>query len=233
MSSENIWRSISQLKETGKPVIVSMGDYAASGGYYIACLADSIIAEPNTLTGSIGVFNMIPSTQKLLNDKLGIRFDTVKTGNFAQGISPFYDLTPEEGQLIQNRTNAMYETFLKRVSDGRGMSRDEVHAIAQGRVWTGKKAKEIGLVDALGDLDQSVEIAANMANLEEYRVVEYPQTKDAMQQFLDKFMKIEDVRTRSMLKKELGSLYPQYQFIKELQSSNGMQTRLPFVLPFN
>lgn len=232
MSSENIWRAISQVKEVGKPVIVSMGDYAASGGYYIACLADSILAEPNTITGSIGVFNMIPSTQKLLNDKIGIRFDTVKTGKFSHGFSPFIDLSPEEGRIIQKRTNMMYETFLKRVGDGRNMTRDDVHAVAQGRVWTGLKAKDIGLVDKLGDLDDAVKIAAGMANLEEYRITELPQPKEALQEFLEYFMDVEDIRTRSMLKKELGSLYPHYQFVQELQSSNGMQMRLPFLMPF-
>lgn len=233
MSSENIWRAMSRVKEAGKPVVVSMGDYAASGGYYISCLADSIIAEPNTLTGSIGVFNMIPSAQKLLNDKLGIRFDTVKTGQFSHGITPFYNLSPEEGRIIQKRTDSMYETFLKRVSDGRGMNRDQVHEIAQGRVWTGSKAKEIGLIDALGDLESAVEVAANMSDLEEFRLVEYPKPKEALQEFLERFTGMEDLRTEAMVKKELGTWYPQYQFLKELQSSNGMQMRLPFLIPFN
>lgn len=232
MSSENIWRAMRLVKEAGKPIIVSMGDYAASGGYYIACMADSILAEPNTLTGSIGVFNMLPSTQKLFNEKLGIRFDTVKTGKFSHGFTPTYDLTPEEGRIIQKRTDKMYETFLDRVGEGRGMTRDEVHAVAQGRVWTGRKAAEIGLVDALGDLNRAVKSAASMADLEDYRILEYPQPKDALQEFLEYLTDMEDVRTRSMLKKELGQLYPQYQFVKELQESNGMQTRLPFMIPF-
>ena len=233
MSSENIWRELSLLKEANIPLIVSMGDYAASGGYYIACLADSILAEPITLTGSIGVFNIIPSAQKLLNEKIGIRFDSVKTGRFSTGLTPFYDLSPAEGQLIQKQTNRMYETFLQRVADGRNMTRDEVHKIAQGRVWTGVKAKELGLVDGIGDLEQAVEMAANMAELEDYRLVAYPKIKEPLQEFLENITGQEDIRSRLMIRSELKELYPHYKLIKEFKDNKGVFARLPFVIPFN
>jgi protease-4 len=235
MSSENIWRELNLLKETGKPLVVSMGDYAASGGYYIACNADSIYAQSNTLTGSIGVFSMIPSASKLMNDKIGISFDTVKTGKFSHGISPFYDITEEEGRILQARTNQMYETFLKRVADGRGMTRDEVHEIAQGRVWTGDKAKTLGLVDQVGDLDNAIAAAANMAELDEYRISEYPATKDPIMQILEEFLGEEDItksRSNAMLKTQLGELYPYYEQVKTIQEFKGTQARLPFFVPF-
>jgi len=233
MASENIWRELSRLRETGKPVIASMGDYAASGGYYIACIADSIYAEPTTLTGSIGVFNIIPSAQKMLAEKAGIRFDTVKTGRFATGISPFFDLSEEEKQIIQKRTDQTYNLFLSRVADGRKMEKEKVHEIAQGRVWTGTKASTIGLVDKIGDLDAAVAAAARMAGTDSYRISEYPETKEPIRQFLERFLDEEEPYSKVLLRKQLGSWYPFYRHIEEIQNSNGMQTRLPFVLQFN
>ncbi len=234
IASENIWYELKQIKDAGKPIIVSMGDYAASGGYYIACLADSIVAEPNTLTGSIGVFATIPIVQGLMNDKLGINFDTVKTGNFANGISPVFQMSEGEKKILQARTDKTYELFLQRVAEGRGMTRDQVHEIAQGRVWTGLKAKEIGLVDELGDLDKALEIAANVAGIEGYRVTEYPRTKDPFQQFLESFLEPEEstIRTDQMIKNKFGDWYPYYQTLKEIHDTKGVQARLPFVIPF-
>lgn len=232
MSSENIWRALTLLKDTGKPLVVSMGDYAASGGYYIACAADSILAEPNTLTGSIGVFNMLPSVHKLFNDKLGIHFDTVKTGRFATALSPMYDVSEDEARFLQKRTDQMYETFLKRVGDGRKMKRDAVNEIAQGRVWTGQRAIEIGLVDRLGGLEDAITSAAKLADLDEYRTVDYPAVKDPIQQFIEEITGVEETRTRSAIKSQLGDWYPYYKFLQEIQSSKGMQARLPFMVPF-
>ncbi|MBL7792970.1 MAG: signal peptide peptidase SppA [Saprospiraceae bacterium] len=231
MSSENIWRALTRLKEEGKPLVVSMGDYAASGGYYIACVADSILAEPNTLTGSIGVFSVLPSMDKLFNDKLGIHFDTVKTGRFATGFSPFYDHSPEEARYLQKRTDQMYETFLKRVSEGRGKSRDEVNEIAQGRVWTGRKAMELGLVDKLGSLDDAIATAAHMAKISEYRPVEYPAVKEPIQQLLEDLLGEEEESTirKSAIRKEMGEWYPYYAYLQELSASKGMQARVPFI----
>lgn len=232
MASENIWRALIRLKETGRPLVVSFGDYAASGGYYFACIGDTILAEPNTLTGSIGVFSMIPSVQELMNQKLGIRMDTVKTGKFSTGITPFYDMNEDEKRILQKRTDDLYLIFKQRVADGRNMSVERVDEIAQGRVWTGKKAKEIGLVDELGDMEKAIEIAANMAGLENYRLTEYPRTKDPLQQFIEQIFGKEDSKAETLLRTELSEWYPYYRFIKEVQDSKGVQARLPFFIPF-
>lgn len=233
MSSENIWRALTLLKEKNVPLVVSMGDYAASGGYYISCLADSIVAESNTLTGSIGVFHVLPNVKSLLDDKLGIHFDSVKTGRFATGFSPMYDLSEEEGRYLQKFTDKVYETFLKRVSDGRHMSRDAVNEIAQGRVWTGEKAREIGLVDRLGSLQDAINMAGRMAGVDEYRTVEYPTVKEPLQALIEELTGQEDeTRYRSTVRSQLGEWYPYYKLLDEIRSSNGTQARLPVVIPF-
>ena len=232
MASENILRELELAKEEGKKVVVSMGDYAASGGYYIACKADSIFAEPNTLTGSIGVFSMIPSARKLLNDKIGIAFDTVKTGQFAHGISPFYDMSEAEGKVLQGFVDNLYETFLGHVAEGRDMSRDAVNEIAQGRVWTGTKAKQIGLVDRIAGLDEAIEAAADLAELSAYRITEYPRIKEPLQQFIEDLTGKSEAHTERLLRSQLGDIYPYYRHIRELQISNGVQARLPFIIPF-
>lgn len=233
-ASENIWREVKLLKESGKPVVVSMGDYAASGGYYIACIGDKIVAEPNTLTGSIGVFLTIPSIQGLLNDKIGINMDTVKTGKYSVGISPLMDVDADEGKILQASADATYEVFLKRVAEGRGMTRDQVNEIAQGRVWTGTKGKEIGLVDEVGDMDRALEIAAELAGLESYRTTEYPRTKDPFQQFIESFMQEDEmsVSTDQLVRMKLKDWYPYYKTMKDIHDTRGVQARLPFVIPF-
>jgi protease-4 len=184
--SDEIWREIQLVREAGIPVIASMGNVAASGGYYIACGADRIIAEPNTITGSIGVFGLIPNMSELMNDKLGIHFDTVGTAKYANGVvSPFQPVGSNEAAIIQESINRTYEAFLGRVSQGRNMTRDQVHEIAQGRVWTGNKAKEIGLVDDIGNIDDAIRIAAEMAGVDDYRLTEYPKVKDPVQKLIE------------------------------------------------
>ncbi len=234
LSAENMHHALSRLKESGKPIVVSMGDYAASAGYYIACLADSIVAQPSTLTGSIGVFSMIPNAQQLLNDKLGINFDTVATGDFAAGLTPFYDLTPKEERWFQVRTEEMYDLFLGKVAEGRNMTKNEVHKIAQGRVWTGEEALEIGLVDQLGDLDKAVDIAARLADMEEYRIKEYPFIKSPWLEILDELQgKNEtDIKFQSYLKSQWPDIYPYYNHITAIKDAKGPQARLPFFIPF-
>jgi protease-4 len=232
LASENILREVNLTKQEGKPVVVSMGDYAASGGYYIAAFADTIVAEPNTLTGSIGVFSLIPIAKELLNNKIGISVDTVKTGRFAHGISPFHDISPEEARILQARTDQIYETFLQRVSTGRNMTRDQVNEIAQGRVWTGTDAKRLGLVDEIGGLQKALDIAAKMADLKDYRTVEYPHVKESWQRFLEEFTGEEDTRTERLLQRQLTEWYPYYKFAKEMQDSKGVQARLPFMISF-
>lgn len=170
--SEQIWYAVNQLKKE-KPVIVSMGDYAASGGYYISCNADTIVAEPTTLTGSIGIFGMMPNA-KGLTEKLGVSFDVVKTNPYADFGNLTRPMNDGEKGLMQMYVNNGYELFLTRCSDGRGISMEELDKIAQGRVWTGSTAKELGLVDELGGLDKALEIAIAKAGVDAYTVMSYP-----------------------------------------------------------
>jgi len=232
MASENIWRELSLAKEDGKPVVVSMGDYAASGGYYISAMADSIFAEANTLTGSIGVFLVIPDASQLMDNKLGIKFDSVKTSTYATGITPFYPLSPGGQQLLQKRTDNMYEVFLERVADGRGLSRDSVHAIAQGRVWTGEAAMNIGLVDKIGGLDQALASAAALAGLEEYRTTDYPKVKEPIQQLMEEFLGEENFKAMILSQLGLKEYNDRIEFLKEVQGVQGVQARLPMMVPF-
>ncbi|MFT4664623.1 MAG: protease-4 [Polaribacter sp.] len=229
LASEIMWRELMLCKEAGLPVIASMGDVAASGGYYIACMADTILAQPNTITGSIGVFGMIPSLQKMLDEKVGITFDSVTTGPYSLGITTIADIGTAQGDIIQKGVNEFYELFLKRVADGRDMSRDAVHEIAQGRVWPGNKAKEIGLVDVLGDLQDAIAIAAEKAGLDEYRTTEYPKTKDPVQMYIDKITGNED-EAKVLLEKEVLNIFPEYKYIKELREMKGVQARIPFMI---
>lgn len=231
LASENIYREVMLCKQAGKPVVVSMGDVAASGGYYIACLADSIFAEPGTLTGSIGVFGAIPILQNTFKNKLGITVDTVKTGKFSTFGTPLIDFSSEESLMLQSRIDATYEDFLNKVAVGRKKTRDQVHEIAQGRVWAGAKAKEIGLVDDLGGLDRALSAAAKLANLEKYRTTEYPVTKTGMEQFVEQFTKKKDrdamIREQAM-QAELGVYYPVFKVMNQLRENGGLQARLPF-----
>jgi len=232
LSSENILREVTLAKEAGKKVVVSMGDYAASGGYYISCGADKIVAEPNTLTGSIGVFMMVVNASQLLNDKLGISFDTVKTTRYSTGLNSFFELSEGEQKMLQASTLDIYEKFLKRVADGRHMTRDDVHKIAQGRIWTGIRAKEIGLVDELGGLDDAIKIAADLSGLEKYRPTYFPKMKEPLQQFIEELTGKDEGISARVLQKELGQYYPYYSFVKEVTEMKGVQARLPVLIEF-
>ncbi|MBK7940091.1 MAG: signal peptide peptidase SppA, partial [Lewinellaceae bacterium] len=236
LASENILREIMLCKKAGKPVIVSMGDLAASGGYYIACQADSIFAEPGTITGSIGVFGMVPLLQKTMKENLGITYDTVRTGKYSAFGTPFYDFSPEESAIIQTRVEAIYEDFLKKVAEGRHMTRDQVHEIAQGRVWPGSKAKEIGLVDDLGGLDRAIASAAKMAGVEKYRTSEFPRTKTGIEQFIEQITHKSDKEDNIkgwLIRSELGDMYPLYKTLRDFRSNQGIQARLPYELIIN
>jgi len=235
MASENMWRSLSLLKEAGKPVVVSMGDYAASGGYYIACMADSILAQKNTITGSIGVFSIIPSTQELFNDKIGIHFDTVKTGQYSLGLNTVYDMSPAERALFQKQTNRLYDIFIQRVSDGRDIPVADVREIAEGRVWTGTKALEIGLVDRIGDLEDAIAVAARMGELDDYRITTYPKVKEPLMQLIEELTGTGDteVLQDKLIRSQMGDFYPYYRQVKDVTSMKGVQARLPIVVPFD
>ena len=236
LASDNILRELDLCKQAGKPVVVSMGDVAASGGYYIACHADSIFAEPATITGSIGVFGMIPILEKTMRNKLGITFDTVRTQKCSAFGSMVYDFSAEESQLIQDRVDWIYQDFLGKVAQGRRRTPEQINEIAQGRVWSAAKAKEIGLVDDLGGLDRALAAAAKLANLEKYRTAEYPQTKSGLEQFIDQIMKKKDrddsVRAWA-IRQELGDFYPLYKTMQGFKQNNGILFRMPYELIVN
>ena len=226
LASDVIWREVVLAREA-KPVVVSMGDVAASGGYYIACAADTILAQPNTITGSIGVFGVLWNAQKMINNKLGIMIDTVKTNRFADLGTPLRALTPLERDIIQNGVNEIYEDFITKVGQGRGMTTAQVDSIGQGRVWSGEDALEIGLVDLLGGIDDAVEIAANMAKVENYRVVEYPAQKDPIEQMIQE---ISGQGEEVFLKHRLGAYYKYVKDVEELMQMQGVQARMPYQL---
>ncbi|MFP4024083.1 MAG: signal peptide peptidase SppA [Thiohalospira sp.] len=224
LASEVIWREV-KLAQQVKPVIASLGDVAASGGYYIVAPAQKIIANPNTITGSIGVFGMIPNGKKLLNDKLGIHVDVAKTNKHADIYSFSRPLSAKEKEAIQFNIEGVYETFITHVAEGRGMTKEEVDEIGQGRVWSGANAIEIGLIDEFGGLDRAIELAAQSANLEKYRVVDYPKLKDPFQQLLED---LQGNVKASILKNELGNEYKYYERLQEIKNMQGIQTRIPY-----
>ncbi|MCB9186048.1 MAG: signal peptide peptidase SppA [Flavobacteriales bacterium] len=224
LASDVMWREIVLAKQE-KPVVVSMGDVAASGGYYISCAADSIFAQPNTITGSIGVFGVLWNAKKMINNKLGIQVDTVKTNRFADLGTPLRPLTDLERDIIQNGVNEIYTDFITKVAEGRKMKVADVDSIGQGRVWSGEDALQIGLVDKLGGIDEAIACAARMAEVENYRVLEYPEQKEPFQQFMEELSgKGEDV----LLKHRLGQYYEYVKDVEELMNMEGVQARLPY-----
>lgn len=229
LASEIIWREVKLAKET-KPLIVSMGDYAASGGYYIACAADTIVASSNTLTGSIGVFGVLFNIQKLLNDKIGLTFDRVNTNKHSDIGSMTRKMEKEEEAYILNSIEAVYATFTQHVAEGRGLTVEKVDEIGQGRIWSGINAKELGLVDVIGGLEDAIDIAADKAKMERYRVVNYPKKKDPFDAFLEKFG---GSIKADALEQELGDLKPYYQMLKNISEQKGIQARLPLELIIN
>ncbi len=224
-ASEQIWHALSNLKSK-KPLIVSMGDYAASGGYYISCMADQIIAQPNTITGSIGIFGVIPNI-KGLNEKLGFTYDGVKTNKMSDAISENRPFTPAERNLLQNYVNRGYELFVKRCADGRKKSIEQIKTIAEGRVWTGEDALKIGLIDKIGGLDDAIKMAVTKAKLKAYNITEYPEKED----FTSKIMKnlSKDIESKFM-ENQLGEQYNILKRIKSVQSLKGIQARMDYLL---
>ncbi len=227
LASEVIWREV-MLAKKAKPVVVSMGDYAASGGYYIACAADKIIANPTTITGSIGVFGMIPNLQKMFSNKLGITFDTVLTNKNAAAISGNRPLSSFQEKQILNQIERIYGVFITHVAEGRKMTIAQIDNIGQGRVWSGVDAKRIGLVDDFGGMDKAIEEAAKLAKLTEYKVVDYPKQKEFIQQLIEEFSG--DNASTKALQKELGENFVYYQTLKSVTLMKGVQARLPYVI---
>jgi protease-4 len=224
--SEQIWREIALMKEK-KPVIVSMGDYAASGGYYISCAADYIVANPTTLTGSIGIFGMFPNFGGLMKDKLGLHFDMVKTNKFADMGSINRPFNEGEKEIMQHYINNGYELFVKRCADGRGMSTEAIKKIAEGRVWTGEAAKELGLVDELGGLDKALEIAIQKAGVESYSVINFPSPENPILSLLEQSK--EDY-IQGQMSNTMGEYYDYIKFIQNIKDMDHIQARMPFTL---
>ncbi|MBQ4589779.1 MAG: signal peptide peptidase SppA [Bacteroidaceae bacterium] len=224
--SEQIWREVVLLKEK-KPVIVSMGDYAASGGYYISCAADYIVADPTTLTGSIGIFGMFPNMEELLTDKLGLHFDMVKTNKFADMGTLARPFNSDERAAMQNYINNGYKLFVKRCADGRGMSMEAIEKIAEGRVWTGATAKELGLVDELGGLNKAIEIAAQKAEVEAYSLLTYPSKESFFSSLMNEG---KSNYIEGQLMETLGEAYPSIKFIQNVKDMDRIQARMPFDL---
>jgi protease-4 len=226
LASESIWREIEETKKS-KPVITSMGNVAASGGYYIACNSDVIVANPTTITGSIGVFGLLFNVKKMLNEKLGVTVDTVKTSKYADFMSPTRPITDAEGAIIQNRVEEIYDNFITRVAEGRKMDKAMVDSVGQGRVWSGVDAKRIGLIDEFGGLERAIEIAAEKAGIDKYRITQLPERKD----FLTTL--ISEMQTESeskMLEKMFGDSYRQIIQMSNAKSLGNYQARMPFYI---
>lgn len=224
LASDVIWREIVLTKKE-KPVIASFGDVAASGGYYIGCAADSIFVQPNTITGSIGVFGIIPNFQNLMTNKLGITFDGVKTGKYADIMATNRPMTEGERFIIQNELNRIYSGFVSRVADGRKKSKAYIDSIGGGHVWIGTDAVQIGLADRIGSFNDAIKSAAKKAKLKNYKVVEYPDVIDPLKSLLEESTdKIKTYYT----KQELGDNYMLYQQMKKVMASSGIQARMPF-----
>lgn len=226
LASDIILREVTLVKEK-MPVIVSMGDVAASGGYYIACEGDTILAEPNTVTGSIGVFGIIPNMQTFFNEKLGVTFDGVETGKYGSMGSVTRPVTEGERAIIQAGVDSVYATFKNRVAAGRDMSVDYVDSIAQGRVYTGEQALKIGLVDALGGMDDALAFAKEKAGLEAYRIAAYPKQKNPFEKFMKDLEA--DIETR-FLKYRLGEYYGIFEKIEEVKNNKGVMAKMPYDL---
>src|SRR5690554_4157449 len=227
--SEVIWREV-KLAADEKTMVVSFGDVAASGGYYIAAPADRIVAHPNTITGSIGIFGMIPNFKELLNDKLGITTDVVKTNENSDLLTLTRPLTDYERHLLQQNIEEGYDVFVAHVAEGRNMSKEEVNKIGEGRVWSGENALEIGLIDQFGGVKEAIELAAEIEGLENYRTVALPEEKDPFQQI---FQSGKDNLRVKFLKKELGYNYKYYEYLKKLSKMEGVFARLPYNLSIN
>ena len=229
-ASDIIWNEIEQAKKAGKVVVTSMGDYAASGGYYISCNSNYIIAQPNTLTGSIGVFGMVPSFQRALKNKLGVTIDGVTTNKHSDAGGALRPLNAEELEVYQNFIDEFYGIFTQRVADGRGMEQSAVDEIGQGRVWAGADALRIGLVDALGNMDDAIAKAAELAKLDNYKVTYYPKKKDFWTTLMEKTSG--DNNIQAVIRQELGDQYYIYQGLQQLKNAEGVQALMPMQIQF-
>jgi protease-4 len=232
LASDVIWREMVLAKKV-KPVIVSMGDVAASGGYYIACVSNRIFAQPNTITGSIGVFGMLPSLQRTLKTNLGITIDTVNTNKHAHLGSLYLPVDKDEAAVIQQGVEDIYTDFITKVGEGRGITKDAVDSIGQGRVWCGTDAIKIGLVDELGGINDAIKYAAGKAGIKDYKILSLPKQKDPFEDFMKKLSEGEESIKQNILKTEFGAAYNYYKYINNMMGLKGIQARLPYEIIIN
>lgn len=225
-ASEQIWREVELLKAK-KPVVVSMGGMAASGGYYISCAANRIFAEPTTITGSIGIFGMVPNASELMTEKIGLKFDVVKTNKMSDFGTLARPFNEAESAQLQKMIERGYDTFTRRVADGRGISQDSVKVIAEGRVWTGEQGLKLGLVDELGNLDAAVAHAAKLAEMEKYRTETYPAPVNPFEQLLNQK---KNGYLESSLRNIMGEGYTTYSLLRNISEQDHIQARLPYEL---
>lgn len=226
-ASEQIWHQVMELKKV-KPVVVSMGSYAASGGYYISCPANWIVAEPNTLTGSIGIFGMFPDVSGLFREKLGLKFDEVKTNKYALFGTRSRPFTADELSHLESYIDRGYKLFRQRVADGRRLKVDQVEQVAQGHVWLGQDALRVGLVDQLGGVEVALRKAAQLAKLTQWHSTAYPVLPDYLSQLLDLPGAARGNYLDEQVRQSLGAYYEPFALIRDLQAQNPLQARLPF-----
>ncbi|MBQ5992851.1 MAG: signal peptide peptidase SppA [Bacteroidales bacterium] len=226
LASENIWREIELAKKAGKKVVVSMGDYAASGGYYISCNADYIFAEPNTITGSIGVFGMVPSLQKFMKNKLGITMDEVGSNKHSVPGGLYRPMDELESQKLQASIEDIYATFTKRVADGRHLDVAYVDSIGQGRVWAGSDALGLGLVDAMGNINDAIAKAAELASIDKYDITYYPAQKD----WFSLIFNMKDEEVDAALRQKMGQFYYLFDGVQQVLGNSGVQARMPMII---
>ena len=230
LASDVMWNEIFLASNT-KPVIASMGNYAASGGYYLSMACDTIVAQHNTITGSIGIFGIVFNVQDLLNNKLGITFDRVQTGEVGNLYTATRPLTDLEKSIVQKDIEEGYETFTSKAAAGRGMHIDTLKKVASGRIWTGSQALDIGLVDLLGDFQKAIDIAAEKAGVsDDYKLKYYPKEKPLLDRLLEDFG---TEAKNDILKEGMGELYPHLRAVKKLQYYCGVQARMPLDLKIN
>jgi protease-4 len=232
IASDNIFRALESLKATGKPLVASMGDVAASGGYYISAPADVIFAEPQTITGSIGVIFMIPNTAGLIQDKLAFHFDSIATGPNALKFLPIIEFSDFEHEYYQERVEEAYRKFVQLMADSRNLTYEQVHQVAQGRVWMGEDAFAAGLVDNIGSLQDAIDMAASLAEIEDFRIRNYPQIKDPFTRFLEEIMG-ESISLEEIALKRLNTAFTEYTQWQHLSKLKGHQALFPYSIYYN
>jgi len=225
LASDIMWREV-ELAKKAKPVVASMGNVAASGGYYISCAADKIVASEKTITGSIGVFGIVPNFQGFLNNKIGITFDGVKTNKHSDIVTVYRPLTNDERAILQAGVEKVYDDFITKVATGRNMTKEAVDKVGQGRVWLGSDAIKIGLVDEIGGLNKAIEIAKELAELDDYSIKSYPE--EELDPLIQVFTSIATDIKSDIAEEQLGDTYKYYQQVQKITNQSGIMTRMPF-----